>query len=125
MSVRRVTGGLLLALVYLLLLPEIASADVAVAVLVGAAIVAAVVPPWPRTGLRVRSLPGAAVSAVALAGLVGADVNGLLATLSPGTLLVDIDEERGVLLFHVAGAERDAFERALGRMYDRQRRFLP
>ncbi len=46
-----------------------------------------------------------------------AAVLGLVATLSPGTVLVRVDRARGVLLFHVVGEDEEEFRRELERLW--------
>ena len=77
------------------------------------------------TGLVDRPVPGLVEVPFGDRSPRGAAVHGLLLTLSPGTLLVDIDEDRRILLFHVAGVEGAAFERTAARLYATQRLFLP
>ncbi|MBW3652643.1 MAG: Na+/H+ antiporter subunit E [Actinobacteria bacterium] len=57
----------------------------------------------------------------------GIAVSALATTLSPGSVLVDIDRERGDLLLHVIDAsDPDAVRRRLQRFYERyQRRVFP
>jgi multicomponent Na+:H+ antiporter subunit E len=158
----RVLSGVLLALAYAALLPEVAVPDLVLAGALSGSVLFAVVPPWPGTGLQAASGPAAVASVVALAGIVfahavrggwsitrmtlnlgdlplpgvveipfgerslrGAAVNGLIVTLSPGTLLLDVDEERRLLHFHVAGEQRADFARTLDRIYRHQKTFLP
>lgn len=58
---------------------------------------------------------------------VGVAVTGLLVGLSPGSLLLDVDTERQVMLFHVIDAgDPDAVRTQLDRFYQRyQRRVFP
>lgn len=47
-------------------------------------------------------------------------------TLTPGEVVVDVDQERGVILLHVLDAEDpDAVRRRHERGYERQRRVIP
>lgn len=57
----------------------------------------------------------------------GIAVSALTTTLSPGSVLIDIDRERGDLLLHVIDAsDPDAVRERLQRFYDRyQRRVFP
>jgi multicomponent K+:H+ antiporter subunit E/multicomponent Na+:H+ antiporter subunit E len=57
----------------------------------------------------------------------GVAVSALVTTLSPGTVLVDVDWDRREMLMHLVDASDEAAARArLQRMYDRyQRRVLP
>ena len=57
----------------------------------------------------------------------GIAVSALAMTLSPGSVLVDIDRDRGDLLLHVIDAsDPDAVRERLQRFYDRyQRRVFP
>ena len=57
----------------------------------------------------------------------GVAVSAFATTLSPGSYLVDVDLERGVMLLHVLDAsDLDAVERAHQRFYDRfQRHVFP
>ena len=58
---------------------------------------------------------------------LGVAVTGLLAGLSPGSMLVEVDRERQVMLFHVIDAhDPDAVRDHLDRFYRRyQRRVFP
>jgi multicomponent Na+:H+ antiporter subunit E len=58
---------------------------------------------------------------------LGVGVTGLLAGLSPGSMLVEVDSERQVMLFHVIDAsDPDAVRDHLDRFYQRyQRRVFP
>jgi multisubunit Na+/H+ antiporter MnhE subunit len=56
----------------------------------------------------------------------GTALTGLLATISPGTILLDIDEKRGVMIFHVVGSNSTDFRHSLDRLYaDHQRHLVP
>jgi multisubunit Na+/H+ antiporter MnhE subunit len=57
----------------------------------------------------------------------GVAVSAFATTLSPGSYLIDVDWERGVMLLHVLDAsDPDAVERAHQRFYDRfQRHVFP
>jgi multicomponent Na+:H+ antiporter subunit E len=53
----------------------------------------------------------------------GVAVTGLLVGLSPGSMLLDVDHERGVMLFHVVDASRpDAVRAQIDNFYDRYQR---
>lgn len=58
---------------------------------------------------------------------VGAMVNALVATISPGSVLIDIDEEKQTMLFNVIDARKpDAFRESMDRFYYRfQKRLIP
>ncbi|HAX25338.1 MAG TPA: cation transporter, partial [Chloroflexi bacterium] len=48
-----------------------------------------------------------------------------LTTLIPGSAMVEIDEERGVMIFHVLdAADPDAFRSSLDRFYERYQRHV-
>ena len=54
---------------------------------------------------------------------LGVAVSALATTLSPGTVLVDVDQERGVMLLHVIDAsDPDRVRADLQRFYDRAQR---
>lgn len=56
----------------------------------------------------------------------GAVFTGLAMTLSPGAVLLDIDLDRGVMVFHQVTREESAFRREVEQFYDqRQRRVVP
>lgn len=57
----------------------------------------------------------------------GVAVSALATTLSPGTFLVDVDEERGVMLIHsIDAADPDKVRRAHQEFYERhQRKVFP
>lgn len=57
--------------------------------------------------------------------LHGAAVNGLIVTLAPGTVLLDIDREARVMIFHVAGTEVEELRASVERLYALQRTFIP
>jgi multisubunit Na+/H+ antiporter MnhE subunit len=56
---------------------------------------------------------------------LGIVVSALAATLSPGSVVLDIDREAGVMLFHVLDArDPDAFRRTQQDFYDRYQRHV-
>lgn len=57
----------------------------------------------------------------------GVAVSALVMTLSPGAVLIDVDADRGEMLFHVMDAsDPDAWRARQARLYDRyQRRVFP
>ncbi len=55
----------------------------------------------------------------------GIVVTGWLTTLIPGSVLIDIDDERGIMLFHVLDAtEPEDFRSSLDRFYERYQRHV-
>jgi multicomponent K+:H+ antiporter subunit E/multicomponent Na+:H+ antiporter subunit E len=56
---------------------------------------------------------------------IGVAVTGLLVTLAPGSVLIDVDWERNTMLFHVFDAsEPDTFRASLARFYERYQRWV-
>jgi len=83
-------------------------------------------------GLRVLDLrpvecPGIVLVPIGERTELGVAVTGLLAGLSPGSMLVEVDSERQAMLFHVIDAsDPDAVRDHLDRFYQRyQRRVFP
>ena len=78
-------------------------------------------------GLRPVEHPGIVVIPIGERSELGVAVTGLLAGLSPGSLLLDVDRERQAMLFHVIDAsDPDAVRAQLDRFYQRyQRRVFP
>lgn len=66
---------------------------------------------WPRPGLVEIPLGDRSATEAA--------VLGLLVTLAPGSVLVTIDDRRGVLVFHAVGFEADAFAASVARLSER------
>lgn len=79
--------------------------------------------------LALRPLRRSGIVAIPFEGRTrsGAIVTGLTATLSPGEFLIDIDEERGVILMHVLDAsDPDAVREQYRHRYERwQRKVAP
>lgn len=79
--------------------------------------------------LRLRPLarPGIVVVPIGERSPAGVVVGALLSSLAPGSFLLEIDWERGVMLFHVLDArDPEAFRASQQRFYQRyQRRVLP
>jgi multicomponent Na+:H+ antiporter subunit E len=77
--------------------------------------------------LRPLSQPGVVRVPIGARSPRGVAVSALATTLSPGTVLLDVDWERGDLLLHVIDAsDPDGLRRRLQRFYDRyQRRVVP
>jgi multisubunit Na+/H+ antiporter MnhE subunit len=78
-------------------------------------------------GLRPQAKPGIVAVPVGERTPTGVAVSTLCATLSPGEVLVEVDEERNAILLHVIDAsDPDAVRARLGRFYERyQRRVFP
>ncbi|HEX2160142.1 MAG TPA: Na+/H+ antiporter subunit E [Actinomycetes bacterium] len=78
-------------------------------------------------GLRPVEHPGIVLVPIGERSELGVAVSGLLIGLSPGSLLVDVDSERGMMLFHVIDArDPDAVRAQLDHFYQRyQRRVFP
>jgi multisubunit Na+/H+ antiporter MnhE subunit len=78
-------------------------------------------------GLRPVEHPGIVAIPIGERSELGVAVTGLLAGLSPGSLLLDVDHERRAMLFHVIDAsDPDAVRAQLDRFYQRyQRRVFP
>jgi multisubunit Na+/H+ antiporter MnhE subunit len=78
-------------------------------------------------GLRPLEHPGIVAIPIGERSELGVAVTGLLAGLSPGSLLLDVDRERRAMLFHVIDAsDPDAVRAQLDRFYQRyQRRVFP
>ncbi len=79
------------------------------------------------TGLRPLACPGIVAVPIGERTPAGVAASALAATLSPGEVLVDVDEERGVLLMHVLDAsDPDAVRERYARFYERyQRQVFP
>ena len=54
----------------------------------------------------------------------GIVVTALVATLSPGAILIDVDRERQILLFHVLGVEPSEFRSTQDAFYRRYQRWV-
>ena len=98
--------------------------------LFAAAVLADVVRGTWDTALRVCHLRPAASCVVELdmgeRTRLGATVSSLTLLLSPGTVLIDLDWERRVMVVHAFGAEPEAIAEHLQRFYERwQRRVFP
>lgn len=78
-------------------------------------------------GLRRLECPGIVRVPIGERSDRGIAVSALATTLSPGTVFVDVDRERGDMLLHVIDAsDPDAVRESLQRFYDRyQRRVFP
>ena len=78
-------------------------------------------------GLRPVECPGIVLVPIGERTELGVAVTGLLAGLSPGSMLVEVDPERQAMLFHVIDAhDPDAVRDHLDRFYQRyQRRVFP
>lgn len=77
--------------------------------------------------LRIRPLPQTGFVTVPIEERtpLGVAVCGLVTTLSPGSVLVEVDEERGVMLFHVLDASDPEAVRAQQReFYERYQRHV-
>jgi multisubunit Na+/H+ antiporter MnhE subunit len=77
---------------------------------------------------HVRPLPRSAIVAVPIGerSRAGIAASGLTTTFSPGSVLIEVDEERGVMLYHVLDADPDAFRRSQEEFYRRyQRHVIP
>jgi len=78
-------------------------------------------------GLRPVERPGIVLIPIGERTELGVAVTGLLAGLSPGSMLVEVDSQRQAMLFHVIDAhDPDAVRDHLDRFYRRyQRRVFP
>ena len=78
-------------------------------------------------GLRPVECPGIVLVPIGERTELGMAVTGLLAGLSPGSMLVEVDSDRRAMLFHVIDAsDPDAVRDHLDRFYRRyQRRVFP
>ena len=78
-------------------------------------------------GLRPVECPGIVLVPIGERTEVGVAVTGLLAGLSPGSMLVEVDSQRQAMLFHVIDAhDPDTVRDHLDRFYRRyQRRVFP
>jgi multicomponent Na+:H+ antiporter subunit E len=78
-------------------------------------------------GLRPVECPGIVLVPIGERTELGVAVTGLLAGLSPGSMLVEVDSQRQAMLFHVIDAsDPDAVRDHLDRFYQRyQRRVFP
>jgi multisubunit Na+/H+ antiporter MnhE subunit len=111
--------------------PSLLVRVVAFPVLLGALLVDMTKGTWD-VSLRVLHLrplqsPGIVVVPVGDRSPRGVAVTGLLIGLSPGTVLLDVDEQRRVMLFHVIDAsDPDAVRAQIDGFYDRyQQRVFP
>lgn len=76
-------------------------------------------------GLRRLRTPGIVAVPIGERSQAGVAVSGLAATLSPGELLVDVDWERRVMLFHVMDArDPDAVRERHQRLYRAHQRWV-
>jgi multisubunit Na+/H+ antiporter MnhE subunit len=78
-------------------------------------------------GLRALEGPGIVLVPIGERSPLGIAVTGLLVGLSPGAMLVEVDEQRRMMLFHSIDArDPDAFRAQVDRLYQRwQRRVFP
>jgi multicomponent Na+:H+ antiporter subunit E len=78
-------------------------------------------------GLRPLECPGIVLVPIGERSELGVAVTGLLIGLSPGTVLLEVDERRRMMLFHVIDArDPDAVRAQIDRLYQRhQRRVFP
>ena len=111
--------------------PSLLVRVVAFPVLLGALLVDMTKGSWD-VSLRVLHLrplqsPGIVVVPIGDRSPRGVAVTGLLIGLSPGTVLLDVDEQRRVMLFHVIDAsDPDAVRAQIDGFYDRyQQRVFP
>lgn len=75
--------------------------------------------------LRPLSHPGIVVIPIGDRSSLGVAVTGLATTLSPGSFMVDVEWDRGVMLFHVLDAtDPDAVRADYQRFYDRYQRHV-
>ena len=111
--------------------PSLAGRVAAFPLLVGGELVDVLRGTWD-VGLRVLGLrpvecPGIVLVPIGERTELGVAVTGLLAGLSPGSMLVEVDSRRQAMLFHVIDAsDPDAVRDHLDRFYQRyQRRVFP
>jgi multicomponent Na+:H+ antiporter subunit E len=111
--------------------PSLAGRLAAFPLLVGGELVEVLRGTWD-VALRVLGLRPVECSGIVLIPIgerteLGVAVTGLLAGLSPGSMLVEVDPERQAMLFHVIDAsDPDAVRDHLDRFYQRyQRRVFP
>jgi multicomponent Na+:H+ antiporter subunit E len=78
-------------------------------------------------GLRPLEGPGIVQVPIGERSPLGVAVTGLLVGLSPGSMLLEVDEQRRMMLFHVIDArDPDAVRAQIDRLYQRwQRRVFP
>jgi multicomponent Na+:H+ antiporter subunit E len=78
-------------------------------------------------GLRPLEGPGIVLVPVGERSPLGVAVTGLLVGLSPGSMLLEVDDKRRMMLFHVIDArDPDAVRAQIDRLYQRwQRRVFP
>jgi multisubunit Na+/H+ antiporter MnhE subunit len=78
-------------------------------------------------GLRPLQGPGIVLVPIGERSPIGVAVTGLLVGLSPGSMLLEVDERRRMMLFHVIDArDPDAVRAQIDRLYQRwQRRVFP
>jgi multicomponent Na+:H+ antiporter subunit E len=78
-------------------------------------------------GLRPLEGPGIVLVPIGERSPLGIAVTGLLVGLSPGAMLVEVDDERRMMLFHsIDASDPDAFRAQVDRLYQRhQRRVFP
>ena len=111
--------------------PSLAGRVAAFPILVGGLLADVLRGTWD-VALRVVGLRPVECSGIVLVPIgertqLGVAVTGLLAGLSPGSMLVEVDNERQAMLFHVIdAADPDAVRDHLDRFYQRyQRRVFP
>jgi multisubunit Na+/H+ antiporter MnhE subunit len=77
--------------------------------------------------IRPLSHPGIVAVPIGERSSLGVAVTGMASTLSPGSFLVDVEWEQGVMLFHVLDAsDADAVRQGYQRLYERfQRHVFP
>jgi len=78
-------------------------------------------------GLRPLEGPGVVLVPIGERSPLGVAVTGLLVGLSPGSMLLEVDDKRQMMLFHVIDArDPDAVRAQIDRLYQRhQRRVFP
>jgi multicomponent Na+:H+ antiporter subunit E len=111
--------------------PPLPTRVVALPLLVGAVLLEIARGTWD-VGLRVvgpRPLEGPGIVLVPIGerSPLGVAVTGLLVGLSPGSMLLEVDDQRRMMLFHVIDArDPDAVRAQIDRLYQRhQRRVFP
>jgi multisubunit Na+/H+ antiporter MnhE subunit len=76
-------------------------------------------------GLRPLEGPGIVLVPIGERSELGVAVTGLLVGLSPGSMLLDVDERQRVMLFHVIDArDPDAVRAQIDRLYQRYQRWV-
>ena len=107
--------------------PPLPARVVAFPLLVGAVLLEIARGTWD-VGLRVLGLrplegPGIVFIPIGKRSPLGVAVTGLLVGLSPGSMLVEVDDKRRMMLFHVIDArDPDAVRAQIDRLYQRQQR---